>query len=241
MKKKLILLSLVAAMFMTGCKNDEGEQSQNNENNTNENTDNGGNTNNGENNNNDNNNSENNGGENNNGENSNTDKPPVKPPVIITNSFEEALKKDYSNMTVNYALNGMETGKEYGNEYYCGNNDFVAVLDASAAEVMGSTANAWSFYTLYEGKSYTYWKGSNWVTEGWISNGRKGIEVGIKLAYFYMPFFLQNITKDDVDSVMGAYVVKDSSIAKVMSGLQFTYMTNIISYIDIFVDDNGYI
>ena len=253
MKKKLILLSVVAAMFMSSCKK-EAEETQNNETNTNENanngegenTNNGGNTNNGENANNGENGNENtNNGEgenNNNGENGGNDNPnPVKPPVIITNSFEEALKKDYTNMTVSFALNGMETGQEYGHEYYAGNNGFVAVLDGTAAEMMGSTAYAWSFYSYYEGKSYSYWKGSNYVTEGWVSNGSKGVEVGIKLAYFYMPFFLQNITKDDVDNVMGAYVVKESSIEKVMSGLQFTYMTNHITYVDIFVNSDGYI
>ena len=271
MKNKLILLSLVAAMFMTGCKEEQGEQTPKNdndvvENTNNENTEN----NNGENNgtNEGENNTNNGEGENNNngegentnngeGENSNTEnnngnnegnneennggKPDVKPPVIITNNFEEALKKDYSNMTVQFALNGIETGQEYGSEYYTGDNGFVAVLDGSAAEAMGTTAYAWMFYSYYEGKSYAYWKGSNYVTEGWISNGSKGVEVGIKLAYFYMPFFLENITKDDVDYVMGAYVVKDESIAKVMSGLQFTYMTNHISCLDIFVNDDGYI
>ena len=40
MKKKLILLSVVAAMFMSGCKK-EAEETQNNETNTNENANNG--------------------------------------------------------------------------------------------------------------------------------------------------------------------------------------------------------
>ena len=240
MKRKLIILPLIAAMFMTGCKEEQGENTENNQNNTNENTNNGEN----ENNNNGNGNGEgentNNGngeGENGNGEGGGGT---VKPPVIITNNFEEALKKNYKNMKVDFALASPEVGEEYGQEYYVGNNDFVAVLDGNTAETYGSSY-AWSFYSYYEGKSYSYWKGSSYVTEGWVSNGSKGHPVGIDLAYFYMPYFLSNITKDDVDNVMGMYVVKVESMDKVMEGLKFTYMTNDISYVDIKVNEDGYI
>ena len=240
MKRKLIILPLIAAMFMTGCKEEQGENTENNQNNTNENTNNGEN----ENNNNGNGNGEgentNNGngeGENGNGEGGGGT---VKPPVIITNNFEEALKKNYKNMKVDFALASPEVGEEYGQEYYAGNNDFVAVLDGNTAETYGSSY-AWSFYSYYEGKSYSYWKGSSYVTEGWVSNGSKGHPVGIDLAYFYMPYFLSNITKDDVDNVMGMYVVKAESMDKVMEGLKFTYMTNDISYVDIKVNEDGYI
>ena len=164
----------------------------------------------------------------------------VPPPVIITDNFEAALKKDYSNMTVNFGLNSVEVGQEYGYEYYAGNHDFVAVLDGTTAETYGSDY-AWSFYSLYEGESYAYWKSSGYVTSGWISKGSKGTPVGITYAYFYMPFFLQNITKDDVTYVMGAYVVNSESVDKVMEGLKFTYMTNDITYLEIFVNDDGYI
>ena len=243
MKRKLIILPLIAAMFMTGCKEEQGENTENNQNNTNENTNNGENENN---NNNENGNGEgentNNGNGNGEGENGNGEGGggTVKPPVIITNNFEEALKKNYKNMTVEFALASPEVGEEYGQEYYAGNNDFVAVLDGNTAETYGSSY-AWSFYSYYEGKSYSYWKGSSYVTEGWVSNGSKGHPVGIDLAYFYMPYFLSNITKDDVDNVMGMYVVKAESMDKVMEGLKFTYMTNDISYVDIKVNEDGYI
>ena len=239
MKRKLIILPLIAAMFMTGCKEEQGENTENNQNNTNENT------NNGENENNNNNGNGNGEGENTNngngeGENGNGEGGTVKPPVIITNNFEEALKKNYKNMTVDFALASPEVGEEFGQEYYAGNNDFVAVLDGNTAQTYGSSY-AWSFYSYYEGKSYSYWKGSSYVTEGWVSNGSKGHPVGIDLAYFYMPYFLSNITKDDVDNVMGMYVVKAESMDKVMEGLKFTYMTNDISYVDIKVNEDGYI
>ena len=168
------------------------------------------------------------------------DNPP--PPVIHGDSFEEALKKDYSNMQVAFALSSMMVGEEFGYEYYIGqNNDgMVAVYDGTTAEMYGN-AYAWSYYSLYEGKSYAYWKASYYVTEGWISNGSKGIGVGIDYAYFYMPFFLDSITKDDVDSILGTYVVKESSIDKVLEGLKFTWMTNDITYVDISVNSDGYI
>ena len=241
MKRKLIILPLIAAMFMTGCKEEQGENTENNQNNTNENTNNGENENN---NNNGNGNGEgentNNGNGNGEGENGNGEGGTVKPPVIITNNFEEALKKNYKNMMVDFALASPEVGEEFGQEYYAGNNDFVAVLDGNTAQTYGSSY-AWSFYSYYEGKSYSYWKGSSYVTEGWVSNGSKGHPVGIDLAYFYMPYFLSNITKDDVDNVMGMYVVKAESMDKVMEGLKFTYMTNDISYVDIKVNEDGYI
>ena len=120
MKRKLIILPLIAAMFMTGCKEEQGENTENNQNNTNENT------NNGENENNNNNGNGNGEGENTNngngeGENGNGEGGTVKPPVIITNNFEEALKKNYKNMTVDFALASPEVGEEGGKEYYAGN------------------------------------------------------------------------------------------------------------------------
>ena len=164
----------------------------------------------------------------------------AKPPIILGGDFEEALKKDYKNMYAQFALNSMGFGQEYGYEYYLGGSDFVAVLDGTTAEVYGLDF-AWSFYSYYNNKSYAYWDGSNYKAKGWISNGSKGIGVGIDYAYFYMPYFLQNITKDDVEFVMGAYVVKDTSLDKVMQGLKFTFMTNDISYVDIKISDEGYI
>ena len=211
------MLPLIAVLFITGCKKDEENTTDNTANNT----------------------ENNNGGENNNNGN-NGEGGNVKPPVIITNNFDAALSKDYSNMYVSFALNSMETGYEYGYEYYVGNHDFVAVLDGTTAETYGPSY-AWSFYSFYEGKSYAYWKSSSYVTEGWISNGSKGYPVGIDYAYFYMPYFLNSITKDDVSNVMGAYVVKTESINKVMEGLKFTWLTNNITYIDISVNSDGYI
>ena len=217
MKKNLLILPLIATLFITGCKKDEENTTDNTANNT----------------------ENNNGGENNNNGN-NGEGGNVKPPVIISNNFDEALKKDYKNMSVSFALNSMDTGYEYGYEYYVGNHDFVAVLDGTTAETYGSSY-AWSFYSTYEGKNYAYWKSSSYVTEGWISNGSKGYPVGIDYAYFYMPYFISNITKDDVSNVMGAYVVKTESINKVMEGLKFTWLTNNITYIDISVNSDGYI
>ena len=235
MKKKLLILPLIAAMFLTGCNDEEVTDNGNTENNTNENT------NNGENENNNNGQGENGNGEGENTNNGNGEGEDIDiPPLVFTTPFEKALEKNYKNMTVAFALNSAEVGEEYGYEYYAGNNDFVAVLDGNTAETYGSSY-AWSFYSFYEGKSYSYWKGSSYVTEGWVSNGSKGHPVGIDLAYFYMPYFLNNITKDDVDNVMGAYVVKPESMNKVLEGLKFTYLTNEISYVDIFVNDDGYI
>ena len=164
----------------------------------------------------------------------------VPAPIVLGGDFEEACKKDYKNMTVSFALNSTMFGQEWGYEYYLGGSDFVAVMDGTTAETYGIDY-AWSFYSYYNNKSYAYWDFSYYVTEGWISNGSKGIAVGIDYAYFYMPYFLKNISKDDVDYVLGTYVVKETSVDKVLEGLKFTWMGNDITYIDMKVNENGYI
>ena len=164
----------------------------------------------------------------------------VPPPVILGGEIEEALKKDYTNMYAAFALNSREYGQEYGYEYYLGGSNFVAVLDGTTAELYGLDT-AWSFYSYYNNKSYAYWDASYYVTKGWISNGSHGIGVGIDYAYFFMPYLLQQLTKDDVTNVLGAYVVKDTSVNKIMNGLKFSWLTNDITYIDLKVNDQGYI
>ena len=116
------MLSLVATMFITGCKKDEETTDTPEETNVQEGGNEGGETNNGG----------NEGGETNNG--GNEGGSDVPPPVIIKNTFENALTKDYKNMTVNFALNSTEVGQEYGYEYSVGDHDFVAVLDGTTAE-----------------------------------------------------------------------------------------------------------
>lgn len=162
------------------------------------------------------------------------------PPIIQGSGLEEALKKDYTNMTAEFALNSTVAGEESGYEYYFGKNNFVAVLNSNAAVMMGFD-HAWDFYSFYNGKSYAYWgEEMHMQTTGWISNGSKDRPVGIDNAYFFMPYFLNVITDDDVESVLGSYVVKETSIDKVLGALGFAW-TNDISYIDFTINDDGYI
>ena len=162
------------------------------------------------------------------------------PPVIFGSDIEEALKKDYSNMTAEFAISSLTEGEESGIEYYVGNHDFVAVLNSNVAVMMGYQY-AWDFYCYYNNESYAYWdEQMHMQTTGWISKGSKGTKVGIDKAYFYMPYFLSVITEDDVEGVLGSYVVKESSLDKVLGGLGFLW-SNDISYIDFFIDEEGYI
>ena len=164
----------------------------------------------------------------------------VEPPVFDIKNFETALQKDYTNMQTAYYLVSSYGEAEYGYEYYLGDNDLVAVLDGNTAEMYG-TSYAWMYYANYEGENYAYWDASYYVTSGWISHGSKGITVGIDYAYFYMPYVLANITVDDVDEILGTYVVKESSMEKVLNGFKFTWMTNDITYIDFKLNEDGYI
>ena len=152
------------------------------------------------------------------------------PPVIFGSDIEEALKK----------ISSLTEGEESGIEYYVGNHDFVAVLNSNVAVMMGYQY-AWDFYCYYNNESYAYWdEQMHMQTTGWISKGSKGTKVGIDKAYFYMPYFLSVITEDDVEGVLGSYVVKESSLDKVLGGLGFLW-SNDISYIDFFIDEEGYI
>ena len=171
---------------------------------------------------------------------STTDTQLPPPPIIHGSDLEEALGKNYSNMTVEFALNSTFAGEEWGWEYYLGGSDFVAVLNGNVAESFG-IASAWDFYSYYNGDSYSYWDASmHYETEGWIAFGSKGTPVGIDNAYFFMPYFLNTITEADVTNVLGTYVVKETSIDKVLGGLKFSW-TNDISYIDFSINDAGYI
>ena len=171
---------------------------------------------------------------------STTDTQLPPPPIIHGSDLEEALGKNYSNMTVEFALNSTFAGEEWGWEYYLGGSDFVAVLNGNVAESFG-IASAWDFYSYYNGHSYSYWDASmHYETEGWIAFGSKGTPVGIDNAYFFMPYFLNTITEADVTNVLGTYVVKETSIDKVLDGLKFSW-TNDISYIDFSINDAGYI
>ena len=171
---------------------------------------------------------------------STTDTQLPPPPIIHGSDLEEALGKNYSNMTVEFALNSTFAGEEWGWEYYLGGSDFVAVLNGNVAESFG-IASAWDFYSYYNGNSYSYWDASmHYETEGWIAFGSKGTPVGIDNAYFFMPYFLNTITEADVTNVLGTYVVKETSIDKVLGGLKFSW-TNDISYIDFSINDAGYI
>ena len=164
---------------------------------------------------------------------------PVPPPVILGGDFEEAKKKDYTNMTTYFALNSDLFGEEYGYEYYLGGSDFVAVLNGNAAETYGMDS-AWDFYSYYNGVSYAYWgAGMHYQTEGWIAYGSKGTIVGIDRAYFFMPYFLNTVTEDDVENVLGTYVVKESAMDKVLGAFKFAW-GNDITYIDFTINDEGY-
>ena len=171
---------------------------------------------------------------------SSTDTTLPPPPVIHGSDLEKALSKDYTNMTVEFALNSTFAGEEWGWEYYLGGSDFVAVLNGNVAESFGM-ASAWDFYSYYNGNSYAYWAANmHYQTEGWIAFGSKGTPVGIDNAYFFMPYFLSTITEADVTNVLGVYVVKETSIEKVLGGLKFTW-TNDISYVDFSLNADGYI
>ena len=140
------------------------------------------------------------------------------PPVIVGTGLEEALKKDYSNMTVEFALNSEIYGEESGVEYYCGKNNFVAVLNSNAAQTMGYE-RAWDFYCFYEGESYTYWgEEMDMQTTGWISTGSQGTKLGIDKIYFYMPYFLNVLTENDAESVLGNidfFINEDGYISRI--------------------------
>lgn len=163
----------------------------------------------------------------------------IVPPETI---FQEALNKDYSNMTaaIDAAWSSGADGESYL-EYYV--DGYTIVYDENAA-LMG--ANPYLFYHDYNGEGYLYFEADRpddpTSTPAWLSTGPdESIKYGIENTYFDMEQILKNVTVDMVTYTAGLYIIQDPTYIQTLNETVFqSFWNNNIEYVTFTIDQNGY-
>ena len=163
----------------------------------------------------------------------------IVPPETL---FQEALNKDYSNMTaaIDAAWSSGADGESYI-EYYI--NGYTIVYDENAA-LMG--ANPYLFYHDYNGEGYLYFEADRpddpTSTPAWLSTGPdESIKYGIENTYFDMEQILENVTVDMVTYSAGLYIIQDPTYIQTLNETVFqSFWNNNIEYVTFTIDQNGY-
>ena len=163
----------------------------------------------------------------------------IVPPETL---FQEALNKDYSNMTaaIDAAWSSGADGESYI-EYYI--DGYTIVYDENAA-LMG--ANPYLFYHDYNGEGYLYFEADRpddpTSTPAWLSTGPdESIKYGIENTYFDMEQILENVTVDMVIYSAGLYIIQDPTYIQTLNETVFqSFWNNNIEYVTFTIDQNGY-
>ena len=163
----------------------------------------------------------------------------IVPPETL---FQEALNKDYSNMTaaIDAAWSSGADGESYI-EYYI--DGYTIVYDENAA-LMG--ANPYLFYHDYNGEGYLYFEADRpddpTSTPAWLSTGPdESIKYGIENTYFDMEQILENVTVDMVTYSAGLYIIQDPTYIQTLNETVFqSFWNNNIEYVTFTIDQNGY-
>lgn len=163
----------------------------------------------------------------------------VVPPETL---FQEALNKDYSNMTaaIDAAWSSGADGESYIEFYIDG---YTIVYDENAA-LMG--ANPYLFYHDYNGEGYLYFEADRpddpTSTPAWLSTGPdESIKYGIENTYFDMEQILENVTVDMVTYAAGLYIIQDPTYIQTLNETVFqSFWNNNIEYVTFTIDQNGY-
>lgn len=163
----------------------------------------------------------------------------IVPPETL---FQEALNKDYSNMTaaIDAAWSSGADGESYIEFYVDG---YTIVYDENAA-LMG--ANPYLFYHDYNGEGYLYFEADRpddpTSTPAWLSTGPdESIKYGIENTYFDMEQILENVTVDMVTYSAGLYIIQDPTYIQTLNETVFqSFWNNNIEYVTFTIDQNGY-
>ena len=163
----------------------------------------------------------------------------IVPPETL---FQEALNKDYSNMTaaIDAAWSSGADGESYI-EYYI--DGYTIVYDENAA-LMG--ANPYLFYHDYNGEGYLYFEADRpddpTSTPAWLSTGPdESVKYGIENTYFDMEQILENVTVDMVTYSAGLYIIQDPTYIQTLNETVFqSFWNNNIEYVTFTIDQNGY-
>ena len=163
----------------------------------------------------------------------------IVPPETL---FQEALNKDYSNMTaaIDAAWSSGADGESYLEFYIDG---YTIVYDENAA-LMG--ANPYLFYHDYNGEGYLYFEADRpddpTSTPAWLSTGPdESVKYGIENTYFDMEQILENVTVDMVTYSAGLYIIQDPTYIQTLNETVFqSFWNNNIEYVTFTIDQNGY-
>ncbi len=140
--------------------------------------------------------------------------------------FNDALKQDYSNVTI-MSYQSYEDGQieEQDYEYVVGKN---IVDEAYYLELNGyEREDCLSFYHIDdEGNSWLYFEPDSKVQNskgGWMNKGVKDADLSIWRAYFYLPLLLNQLSIDSISYTNGLYFVNDDSLVEQLNTTAFGY------------------
>lgn len=142
--------------------------------------------------------------------------------ISLGSAFERALKKDYSNMTIN-VTQVYDHGQysEFNVEYYY--QGYTIIYDEAIAELGG---DPYLFYHDYQGDNYLYFEPDNSASnprEAWLNKGYRDADLSIQNTYFYMPELLNNISAGDVEYSSGLYIVKTEAKTQELNSTAFSF------------------
>ena len=165
--------------------------------------------------------------------------------VPSVNPLEEALSKDYSNVTViSYQqYNGGESS-ETDYQYYV--DGMIANYSYDLAYNGYDNEDCYTFYSIDEnGESWTYFETDPMVENskgGWLQKGLGNNDLSIWNIYFYLPLFIESIDPADVGYSMGQYYIKSAEKVEELNMGAFGYAWfNDILDIAFILDENNYI
>lgn len=164
-------------------------------------------------------------------------------PVTVT-ELEKALKKDYSNCTVDTAAVYLEEGELEASErdsriYFY--NGFAISYDELSAE-MGM--NPYYYYHDYQGENYMWFDGNESAGEhdAWLKEGPGGVKYALQLTEFYLPAFLKGIDTTKVIAAGGNfYITDEAEVARLNYSVFGGVWENDIQEVVIMLNDEGYI
>ena len=145
----------------------------------------------------------------------------IDPGIITGNkTFKDALNFDYDNYSIHYALSYYDgEAIEEAYEYYV--KDITVLLDYTFALDYGQIV--YDFYASTNEDDYAYWKKEDhYEYDGWIANGYREADLAMYHAYFDLHHFLEPLTEDDADEILGMYFLNDTGMRKIEDqGIEF--------------------
>lgn len=173
----------------------------------------------------------------------------VNPPFVPqSEKLGEALKKDYSNMTVEYTTKYKVEGEvgvyETSNIelYYDG---YLIVFDENQA-AMGID-NPYLYYYYYNNEFLMHFNGD--VSQGekpsaWLSHGYNDVSLDPSLTSFTIESLLTNVSADDFtyNTGMNAFYLNESAMEKVSNNVfAFAWENKVIDQVLLTLNNEGYI